>query len=215
MFVEVDGVHGFDVYGVFVKVVGGDIEFAQGVIVVNHVFLLAVDGVVEEVGAVPFPACGVVDDAGAGDAVDEAVGGVVDIAVELIHAEKGLVVAFGIDLHPLFVLKVDVAEILLMVGVDVGVFKFDQRLVVDRDEEVAEGQDDEGYEDGSVEVGAEHTPVADAAAQDGDYFGVACHLRGEENHADEDEQGAVEVHKTRDEIEVIIKDDRPKGGVTV
>ena len=173
-------------------------------------FAVAVDGAVYKVEAVPFAGEGVVLNAGAGDAVYQLVLVVVNVAVELVDA-KGLgVEALGIYLCAMLCLEVDVAEVVLLAGVDIVVFKGSKGAVVDRDEEVAEDEDDEGYDEGAVEIGPHETTVADAAAEDGNDFGVARHLGGEEDDADEDEKGAVEVDEAGDEVEVVAINNLPQ-----
>ena len=114
---------------------------------------------------------------------------------------------FGINVDVEITDVVQIAEVVWAVYVDVFVFKFIKCPVVHRNKEVAESQHNNGHDGSTYHVRPQHPAVADAATQDGNNFGIAGHLRGEENHADEDEQWAVEVDKARDEIEVIRKND--------
>ena len=50
----------------------------------------------------------------------------------------------------------------------------------------------------------------DSAGQDRDDFRIRSHLRSEEDHRDEHEQGTEHVHEVWYEVYVIIKDDGPQ-----
>ena len=153
--------------------------------------MVVADDVVVQPLTLPFLLHGVVDDGIAGDAVNQLVRGVVDVAVEVLDAQGVGVVAFGVNLHPLLALEMDVAEPLRVAGVDVLVFKRHHGAVVDGDEEVAKRQYDEGDNHRAVDVGAKQPSVTHAAAQNSDDFSVPRHFGGEEDNADEDEQGAI------------------------
>ena len=94
----------------------------------------------------------------------------------MIDCHGARVVAFGIYLHALLGLEVNVAEIAGTQTVDILVFELGKRTVVDRYEETAEDKHHQCHDDRTVEVRPQHAAVADAAAQNGYYLGVTCHL---------------------------------------
>ena len=93
------------------------------------------------------------------------------------------------------------------IGFQVFVFELDENLVRVRNYEQVQAKGEYG-DDGRRDYVRHHHPVeTDAAGEDGYDFGICRHLRCEENHSDEYEQGAEHIHEVRDEIEVIVEDD--------
>ena len=122
--VQLDGVHGFDAPCHGVEVVGRNTEVLHRLLDVrNALAVVACDDVVVQSFALPFLLYRVVDNGFAGDAVDEPVRGIVDVAVEVLDAQGVGVVAFRVNLHPLLALEMNVAEPLGVAGVDVLVFE--------------------------------------------------------------------------------------------
>ena len=208
--VEFHGVHGGDVVVGPVEVVGGDAQVALRLPTAGKVFAVAVDGAVYKVEAVPFAGEGVVLNAGAGDAVYQLVLVVVNVAVELVDAKSLGIEALGIYLCAMLGLEVNVAEVVLLASVDVVAFELGKAPVVDGDDEVAEDKHYQRHDGRAVEVGPHESPVADAAAEDGDDLGVAGHLGGEKDDADEDEERTVEVDEAGDEVEVVAINNLPQ-----
>jgi hypothetical protein len=108
-------------------------------------------------------------------------------------------------------LEVEVAVETFLVAFDVLAFKILEPDVALGDDEVADHEDEEGEYASTVQVGAEHALIADAAAQDGHNFGVGGHFGGEEKCGDEDEQRPVEAEEVGDEVQVVFEDDFVSG----
>ena len=100
----------------------------------------------------------------------------------------------------------EVAIVAAVVGVYVFALEVLELDIAARDDEIAYDEYSEGKNYGAMEVWSKHTPIADAAAEDGNDFGVSGHLRGEEERGDEHEQRSVEVEEVGYEIKIILKD---------
>jgi hypothetical protein len=84
-----------------------------------------------------------------------------------------------------------VAVIAAFVGDYILALKVIELNVAARNHKVADDENAYGQDYGSVEIGAQHALVVDAAAEYGYYLGVPSHLRGEEQGGDENEQRSV------------------------
>ena len=105
-------------------------------------------------------------------------------------------------------LVVDVAQVEVVVALDVLGLEFDARGVGMRDHVEVEPQREQRDQRRRRDVGHHHPVVADAAGQDGDDLGVRRHPGGEEDHRDEDEQRGEHVDQVRDVVAVVVEDDR-------
>ena len=95
-------------------------------------------------------------------------------------------------------------------GLYVFLFKFDSRLVgVGYDEKIQIQRKDCNQRGGEY-IWHHHPVETDSAGQDGYYFRICSHLRGEEYHRDEHEQWTEHVHEVWYEVYVVVKYDGPQ-----
>ena len=90
--------------------------------------------------------------------------------------------------------------------------KLHARGVGSRQDPQAKDKGKQGNERGRYQIRHHEPMVTDAAGEHGHHLRVLRHLGGEENHRQEHEHGRILVHKIRDKIEVIVKDDGPQRG---
>lgn len=91
-------------------------------------------------------------------------------------------------------------------GVDIFALKLLEVNVAFWYDEVAYEENAHGQNESSVQIRSKHASVAYTAAEDGDYFGVSGHLRGEKECGDENEQRSVEVEEVGNEVKVVLED---------
>ena len=109
------------------------------------------------------------------------------------------------NLHTHSRLEVQVAVEAALRSVDVLVLEHLELYVAARYDEVAYEQNSYGENQRAVQIGPQHTSVADAAAQNGDNLCVAGHLRCEEQRRDKHKQRAVQVEEVGDEVEIVFE----------
>jgi hypothetical protein len=123
--------------------------------------------------------------------------------VEILEVDKSA----GTDL----LVYVLVAEI--PGGVDVSLFKGEHAPVGVRDDEICQEKRKRPKDHCRYEIGEQHTPEADAAAEDCNNFGIRGHPGSEKDDGDESQQVTEQVDEIGNKIEVIIKNDCLKRGI--
>ena len=93
---------------------------------------------------------------------------------------------------------------------DIFLLKIDSCLVGVRYDEKVEIKRQDRDQCGGEYVWNHHSVETDSAGEDRDDLRIRGHLRGEENHRYEHEQGTEHVHEVWYEVYVIVEDDGPQ-----